>query len=49
MIDIEIARAERLALLTDLHKAKRAHRPCRALRERLRAVTALLAAMEGQK
>ena len=39
--------AMRLALLTDIHKARRSHRPTGKLAARLRIVTAQIAAMEG--
>lgn len=44
--DLIIARAERLCLLRDIHRASRAHRATRDLYGRLRAVTARIAAME---
>lgn len=40
-------RAERLCLLTDIHKAARGHKATAGLKARLKAVTARLAAMEG--
>ena len=44
-----MARAERLALLTDAHKARRAHRNTSSLMARLRAATARVAAMEAHQ
>ena len=48
MTNLILARAERLALLTDTHKARKAHKPVKALEKRLQAVTAKIAAMEAQ-
>jgi hypothetical protein len=48
MTALIITRAERLCLLTEIHKAKRAHRSTKAMSARLRAVTARLAAMEAR-
>lgn len=47
MTDLILARAERFALLTDLHRAERDHRPTRELRRRLTLITARIAAMEA--
>ena len=38
----------RLTLLTDLHRARRTHKPTAAIMARLRAVTARAAVSEGQ-
>lgn len=46
--DLILARAERLCLLRDIHRATKAHRATAALYARLRAVTAQIAAMEGR-
>lgn len=48
MTELIIARAERLALITDAHKARKRHRNTKALMARLRAVTARIAAMEAR-
>jgi hypothetical protein len=48
MQDLIIARAERLCLLRDVHKARSGHRSRSAIMSRLRAVTARIAAMEAR-
>ena len=48
MTDLILKRAYRLALLTDLKKAKRDHKPVAALRKALTLVTAELAMMEAR-
>jgi hypothetical protein len=48
MSDLILARAERLALLTDAHKARKAHRSTRAIMRKLNRVTARIAAMEAR-
>jgi hypothetical protein len=48
MTALILTRAERLCLLTEIHKARKAHRSTKALSVRLRAVTARLAAMEAR-
>lgn len=47
--DLILARAERLALLGDLHRARKEHKATRALRRRLTLITAKLAAMEADQ
>jgi hypothetical protein len=42
MTEVIILKAHRLALLTDIHKAKCSHRSTRGLKLRLRMVTAML-------
>lgn len=49
MTDLIVAQAERLALLTDAHKARKSRRKVSHLNDRLRAVTARIAAMEGSE
>lgn len=46
-MELTLLRAERLCLLTDLHKAKARHGATKALHKRLRDVTALIAAAEA--
>lgn len=48
MTTLILTRAERLCLLTEIHKARKAHRSTKALTARLIAVTARLAAMEAR-
>ena len=48
MCDLILARALRLALLTDLRRATAAHRPTRRLRARLALATAHVAALEAR-
>lgn len=47
MEQLIIARAERLCLLRAAHEARKAHRSNRNIMNRLRAVTARIAAMEA--
>ena len=46
--EITMAGALRLALLTDIHKARRDHRPTGNLVDRLRRVTAQIAAAQAR-
>lgn len=48
MTALTLLRAERLCLLTDAHKARKTHRAVSGIETRLRAVTALIAAMEAR-
>ena len=48
MIDIIVARAEALCLLTAVHKARKAHKPTSKLMARLRSARAKVAAMEAR-
>jgi hypothetical protein len=45
--DLILARAERLCLLTALHRARKAHAPTATITRRLVIATARLAAMEA--
>ncbi|NSY36847.1 hypothetical protein [Leisingera sp. ANG59] len=47
MIDLIVAKVERLCLLTDAHKARRGHRSTARIMKRLNVVTARIAAAEG--
>jgi hypothetical protein len=48
MTQLILTRAERLCLLTELHKARKAHRSTKGLNDRLTAVTARVAVLEAR-
>ncbi|KIC36530.1 hypothetical protein [Leisingera sp. ANG-M7] len=47
MTELIVDKVERLCLLTDAHKARRAHRSTARIMKRLNTVTARIAAAEG--
>jgi hypothetical protein len=48
MTTLILTRAERLCLLTEIHRARKAHRSTKGLNDRLRAVTARVAVLEAR-